>query len=161
MDDTPDESRSHTKMFTTTDELCESEVFTLDSVEEVPAPVDMCDKSRSREGFPLMKKTRVEQFEVNVPTINLIGDVSAVVDTCDVSKSRSQRTKLQQKVATTNVSVNFGEAGMDTGIDVNDESKTQTYRSTLTVICGSRQQIPDAVTKDIHTQIDTNDESRG
>ena len=81
MDDTPDESRSCTKMFTTTDELCESEVFTLDSAEEVPAPVDMCDKSRSREDFPLMKKTWVEQFEINVPTINLIGDVSAVVDT--------------------------------------------------------------------------------
>ena len=161
MDDTPDESRSHTKMLTITDEWCESEVFTLDSVEEAPAPVHMCDKSRSRDGFPLMKKTRVKQFEVNVPTINLIGDVSAVVDTCDVSRSRPQTTKLHQKVATTNVSANFEEAGVDTGIDVNDKLKTRTYRSMLTVVCGSRQQIPDAVAEDIHTQIDTNDESRG
>ena len=56
MDDTPDESRSRTEMFTATDELCESEVFTLDSEEEVPAPVDMCDESRSREGLPLVRE---------------------------------------------------------------------------------------------------------
>ena len=118
----------------------------------------MCDKSRSREDFPLVRKTRVEQFEINVPVID---DASAVVDTCDVSRSRSQTTKLQQKVPTTDVSMNFGKAGVDTGIDANDESKTRTYKSTLTVICGTRQQIPEAVAEDIHTQIDTNDESKG
>ena len=133
-------------------------MFTLDSEEEVPAPVDMCDKSRSREGLPLVRKTRVEQFEINVPVIN---GASAVVNTCDVSKSRSQTTELQQKIPTTNVSVNFGEAGVETGIDVNNESKTRTYRSTLTVVCGNRQQMSEAATKDIHTQMDTNNESRG
>ena len=42
-DDTPDESRSRTEMFNATDDLCESELFTL---EEGPPPVDTCDKSR-------------------------------------------------------------------------------------------------------------------
>ena len=86
---------------------------------------------------------------------------SAVVDTCDMyrgvdhkQQSCSKRHQLQMSPA------NFGKAGVDTGIDANDESKTRTYRSTLTVVCGNRQQIPDAVTEDIHTQIDTNDESR-
>ena len=41
MDDTPDESRSRTEMSTVTEELRESKVFTLDSEEEVPVPVDM------------------------------------------------------------------------------------------------------------------------
>ena len=44
MDDTPDESRSRTEMFDATDDLCESELFTL---EEVPPPVNTGDKSRN------------------------------------------------------------------------------------------------------------------
>ena len=47
MDDTPDKSNSHTQMFTATEKLCESEVFMLDSEEEVPVPFDMCDESGS------------------------------------------------------------------------------------------------------------------
>ena len=47
MDDTPDKSNSRTQMFTATEKLCDSEIFTLDSEEEVPVPVDMCDESRS------------------------------------------------------------------------------------------------------------------
>ena len=90
----------------------------------------------------------------------VIDGVPAVVDTCNVSRSRSQATKLQQKVPTTHVPTNFGVAGVDTDIDANDESKTRTYRSTLTVVCGNRQQIPNAVTEGSYTQIDTNDESR-
>ena len=153
-DDTPDKSRSRTEMFNVADDLCENELFTL---EEVPPSVDMCDKSRNREGLPLARKTWVKQFE-NVPVIN---NASAVIDTHDVSRSRLQTKELQQKIPTTDVSASLGKADVDTSIDANDESKTRTYKSTLTVICGSRQQVPDAVTEDIHTQIDTNDESRG
>ena len=156
-DDTPDESNSRTQMFTATEKLCESEVFTLDSEEEVPVPVDTCDVSRSREDFLRVKKTRAEECQMNVP---IIDGVPAVVNTCDVSKSRSQGAKLQQKVPTTHIPTNFGVAGVDTDIDANNKLKTRTYRSTLTVVCGNRQQIPDAVTKGIHTLIDTNDESR-
>ena len=45
-------------------------------------------------------------------------------------------------------------------IDFNDESKSRTYRSTLTVICGNGQQNPDAITSDPHVLIDANNESR-
>ena len=154
MDDTPDESRSRTEMFTVADDLCENELFTL---EEVPPSVDTCDKSRNREGLPLAKKTWVKQFE----SVSVINNVSAVIDTCNVSRSQLQTKELQQKVPTMDVSVSLGKADVDTSIDANDESKTRTYKSTLTVICGSRQHIPDAVTEDIHTRIDTNGESRG
>ena len=157
MNDTPDESNSHTQIFMATEKLCESEVFTLDSEEEVPVPFDMCDESRSREGYPRVKKTRVEQCQRNV---SVIKGVPTVVDICNASRSRSQATKLQQKPLTTDVSASLGKDDMDTSIDSNDESKTRTYKSTLTVICGNRQQKPDAVTKGIHTLIDTNDESR-
>ena len=57
------------------------------------------------------------------------------------------------------VSVNMGEDDVPS-IDSNDESKSRMYRSTLTVICGNRQQKPDAVTKGIQALIDTNDELR-
>ena len=56
--------------------------------------------------------------------------------------------------------MSVGKDDVETDIDSNDESKTRTYKSTLTVICGNRQQKPDAVTKGIQTLIDTNDESR-
>ena len=154
MDDTPDESRNRTEMFTVADDLCENELFTL---EEVPPPVDTCDKSRNREGLLLARKIGVKQFE-NVPVIN---NASAMIDTRDVSRSRLQTKELQQKVPTTDVSASLGKADVDTSIDANDESKTRKYKSTLTVICGSRKQAPDAVTEDIHTPIDINDESRG
>ena len=157
MNDTPDESNSHTQIFTVTEKLCESEVFTLDSEEEVPVPIDMCDESRSREVYPQVEKTWVEQCQRNV---SVIKGVPAVVDTCDASRSRSQATKLEQKAPTTDVSASLGKDDVDTSIDSNDESKTRTYKSTLTVMCGNRQQQPDAVTKGIHTLIDTNDESR-
>ena len=71
----------------------------------------------------MVKKTRVKQSEVNVLAIDLIGGASTVVDTCDVWRSRLQTAKLQQDVAITVVSTNFGDAGADTGIDASDESK--------------------------------------
>ena len=70
LDDTPDESNSRTQMFTASEKLCDSEVFTLDSEEEVPVPVDMGDESRSREVYPWVKKTRAEQCQMNVSVTN-------------------------------------------------------------------------------------------
>ena len=107
-----------------------------------------------------MKKTRVEQCEVNVFAIDSIGDASTVVDTCDESRSRLQTVKLQQDVRITVASTNFGDANADTGTDASNESKNRMYRSTLTVMCGSTQQAPDANTEDTHSQLDTNDNSR-
>ena len=104
----------------------------------------------------MVRKTCVKHFE-NVPVIE---NASTVIDTCDVSRSRLQTKELQQKAPTTDASASLGKADVDTSIDANDESKTWTYKSMLTVICGHRQQIPDAVTKGIHTLIETNDESR-
>ena len=157
MDDTPDESSSRTQMCTATKKWCDSEVFVLDSEEEVLVPVDKCDKLRSRELYSRMKITRVEQCQMNVSVTN---GVPVMIDICDASRSRSQEAKLQQKPSTTDVSVSVEKDDVDTDIDSNDESKNRTYKSTLTVICGSRQQKPDAVTKGIQTLIDTNDKSR-
>ena len=52
MNDTPDESNSRTQMCTATEKLCDSEVFTLDSEQEVLVPVDKYDESKSRELGP-------------------------------------------------------------------------------------------------------------
>ena len=56
------------------------------------------------------------------------------------------------------VSVNKCEGDVSS-IDPNDESKSRTYRSTLTVMCGNEQQKPDIVTSDPHALVDANDES--
>ena len=157
MDDTPDESSSRTQTRTATGKLCDSEVFALDSDEEVLVPVDEYDESRSRQLYPKIKKTWTEQCQMNVSVTN---NVPPVIDICDASRSRSQETKLQQKPPTSDVPMTVGEYDGETNIDSNDESRTRTYKSTLTVICGNRQQKPDAVTKGIHTLIDTGDESR-
>ena len=157
MDDTPDESNSRTQRVTATEKLCDSEVFTLDSEEEVLVLVDTCNESRSREVYLQVKKARVEQCQMNVSVTN---GVPAVIDICDASRSRSQATKLQQKPPTTDVSASLGKDDVDTSINSNDESNTRTYKSTLTVIGGNRQQIPEVVTKGTYTLTDTNDESR-
>ena len=47
LNDPPDESNSHTQTCTATEKLCNSEIFTLDSEEEVLMPVDKYDESRS------------------------------------------------------------------------------------------------------------------
>ena len=153
MNNTPDESNSRTQTCTATEKLCDSEVFTLDSEQEVLVPVDKYDESKSRELGPRMK----EQCQRNVSVTN---GVPAVIHICDASRSRSQATKLQQKPPTTDVSASVGKDDVDTDIDSNNESKTQTYKTTLTVICSNGQQKTDAVTKGIQTLIDTNDESR-
>ena len=56
----------------------------------------------------------------------------------------------------------FANMGKDevSSIDSNDESKSRTYRSTLTVMWGNEQQKPDTVANDPHVLIDGNDESR-
>ena len=137
MDDTPDESSSRTQTPTATGKLCDSEVFMLDSDKEVLMPVDEYDESRSQQLYPKMKKTSTEQCQMNVSVTN---DVPPVIDICDESRSRSQETKLQQKPPTTDVHMTVGEHDGETNIDSNDESRTQTYKSTLTLICGNRQQ---------------------
>ena len=92
--------------------------------------------------------------------VSVTNGVPTVIDICDASRSRSQATKLQQKPPTTDVSASVGKDDVNIDIDSNDESKTRTYKTTLTVICSNRQQKTDAVTKGIQTLIDTNDESR-
>ena len=111
MDDTPDESSSHTQTCMATKKLYDSEVFTLDSEEEVLVPVDEYDESKSRQLYPRMKETWVEQCQMNVSVTN---DVPPVIDICDVSRSRSQETKLQQKPPTTDVSVSVGKYDVET-----------------------------------------------
>ena len=56
------------------------------------------------------------------------------------------------------VSVNKCEGDVSS-IDSNDESKSRTYRSTLTVMCGNEQQKQDIMTSDPHALVDVNDES--
>ena len=98
-----------------------------------------------------------EQCQMNVSVTN---GVPTVIDICDALRSRSQATKLQQKPPTTDVSASVGKDDVDIDIDSNDESKTRTYKTTLTVICSNGQQKTDAVAKGIQTLIDTNDKSR-
>ena len=91
---------------------------------------------------------------MNVPT----GDSAAVIDICDASRNRSQLTELRQDPPPMVVSVNMGEDDVPS-IDSNDELKSRTYRSTLTVMCGNEQQKPDIVASDPHALVDANDES--
>ena len=77
---------------------------------------------------------------MNIPIMN---DTHAVIDTCDTSRSRPQSAKPGQNPPTMEVSANVGKNDVSS-IDSNDESKSRTYRSTLTLICGNGQQNPDA-----------------
>ena len=92
--------------------------------------------------------------------VSVTNDVPPVIDISDESRSRSQETELQQKPPTIDVPMTVGEYDGETNIDSNDKSRTRTYKSTLTVICGNSQQKTDAVAKGIHTLTDTGDESR-
>ena len=149
--DLPDESNSHTQTCTATEKLCNSEIFTLDSEEEVLVLVDKYDESKNRELCPRRK----EQCQMNFSVMN----DAAAIDICDASRSRLQSTKLKQDPPTMDVSVSVGKDDVYS-IDSNDESKIRTYRSTLTVIRSNGQQKPDAVARNLHILIDTNDESR-
>ena len=90
--------------------------------------------------------------------VSVMNDAAAI-DICNASRSRSQSTKLRQDPPTMDVSASVGKDDVYS-IDFNDKSKIRTYRSTLTVICGNGQQKPDAVARNLHILIDTNDESR-
>ena len=146
--DFSDESRSRTQTCATT-EKCDSEIFVLDSDEECLVPVDEYDESKNRELYP-----RRRHCEVNVSAGNSV----AVVDTFDESRNRSQLTELRQDTPPMVVSVDNCEGDVSS-IDSNDESKSRTYRSTLTMMCGNEQQKPDIVTSDPHALVDANDES--
>ena len=148
LNDSSDESRSRTQTCATT-EKCDSEIFVLDSDEECLVPVDEYDESKNRELYP-----RRRHCEINVSAGNSV----AVVDTFDESRNRSQLTELRQDTPPMVVSVNKCEGDVSS-IDSNDESKSRTYRSTLTVMCGNEQQKPDIVTSDPHALVDDNDES--
>ena len=148
LNDSSDESRSRTQTCATT-EKCDSEIFVLDSDEECLVPVDEYDESKNRELYP-----RRRHCEINVSAGNSV----AVVDTFDESRNRSQLTELRQDTPPMVVSVNKCEGDVSS-IDSNDESKSRTYRSTLTVMCGNEQQKPDIVTSDPHALVDANDES--
>ena len=152
LNDPPDESKSRTQTCTATEKLCNSEVSTVGSEEEVLVLVDEYDESKNREPCPRRK----EQCQMNIPIMN---DTHAVIDTCDASRSRPQSAKPGQNPPTMEVSANVGKNDVSS-IDSNDESKSRMYRSTLTLICGNGQQNPDAVARDPHVLIDTNDESR-
>ena len=148
LNDSSDESRSRTQTCATT-EKCDSEIFVLDSDEECSVPVNEYDKLKNRELYP-----RRRHCEINVSAGNSV----AVVDTFDESRNRSQITELRQDTPPMVVSVNKCEGDVSS-IDSNDESKSRTYRSTLTVMCGNEQQKPDIVTSDPHALVDDNDES--
>ena len=148
LNDSSDESRSRTQTCATT-EKCDSEIFVLDSDEECLVPVDEYDESKNRELYP-----RRRHCEINVSAGNSV----AVVDTFDESRNRSQLTELRQDTPPMVVSVNKCEGDVSS-IDSNDESKSRTYRSTLTVMCGNEQQKQDIMTSDPHALVDANDES--
>ena len=145
LNNSSDESRSRTQMCATT-EKCDSDIFMVDSDEECLVPVDEYDESKNRELYP-----RRRHCQTNVPA----GDSTAVVDICDASRNRSKLTELRQDPPLMVVSVNKREGDVSS-IDSNDESKSRTYRSTLTVMCGNEQQKPDIVTSVL---VDANDES--
>ena len=145
-----DESKSHTQTCAATEELGNNEICILDSEEERVVPMDEYDESKNRE---LCTRRRHCQMNVSVR------DSAVVTDTCDASRSRSQSTELRQDPPPMEVSGSVGKDDVYT-IDSNDESKSRTYRSTLTVLCGDGQQKPDAVARDPHVLIDANDESR-
>ena len=148
LNDSSDESRSRTQTCATT-EKCDSEIFILDSDEECLVPVDEYDESKNRELYPCRR-----HCEINVSTGNSV----AVVDTFDESRNRSQLIELRQDTPPMVVSVNKCEGDVSS-IDSNDESKSRTYRSTLTIMCGNEQQKQDVMTSDPHALVDANDES--
>ena len=148
LNDSSDESRSRTQMCATK-EKCNSEIFIVDSDEECLVLIDEYDESKNRELYP-----RRRHGQMNVPA----GDSAAVVDICDASRNRSQLTELRQDPSPMVVSVSKREGDVYS-IDSNDESKSRTYRSTLTVMCGNEQQKPDIVTSDPHALVDANNES--
>ena len=148
LNDSLDESRSRTQTCATT-ERCNDEILMVDSDEERLVPVDDYDESKNRELHPSSR-----HCQRIVPA----GDSVAVVDTFDESRNRSQLTELRQDTPPMVVSVNKWEGDVFS-IDSNDESKSRTHRSTLTMMCGNEQQKPDIVTSDPHALVDANDES--
>ena len=86
------------------------------------------------------------------------GNSVTVIDTFDESRNRSKLTEPREDTPPMVVSVNKCEGDVSS-IDSNDESKSRTYRSTLTVMCGNEQQKPDIVTSDPHALVDANDKS--
>ena len=80
LNDPPDKSNSRTQTCTATEKLCNSEIFTLDSEEEVLVLVDKYDESKNRKLYP----RREEQCQMNVSVMN---DAPAVIDICDASRS--------------------------------------------------------------------------
>ena len=148
LNDFPDESRSRTQTCATTEKY-DSEICILDSDEESLVPVDEHDESKNRELHP-----RRRHCEMNVSAGNSV----TVIDTFDESRNQSQLTELRQDTAPMVVSVNKCEGDVSS-IDSNDESKSRTYRSTLTVMCGNEQQKQDIMTSDPHALVDVNDES--
>ena len=152
LNDPPDESKSRTRMCMATEKLCNGKVSTVGSEEEVLVLVDDYDESKNQE--PRLRKK--EQCQTKIPVTN---DTHAVIDTCYASRSRPQSAEPGQNPPTMEVSANVGKNDVSS-IDSNDESKNRTYRSTLTVICGNWQRNPEAVARDPHVLIDTNDESR-
>ena len=145
-----DESKNRTQTCAATEKLCNNEIFILDSDEKCLIPIDEYDESKNRELYP-----RRHQCQMNVPT----GDSAAVIDICDASRNRSRLTELRQDPPPMVVSADMGEDDVSS-IDSNDESKFRTYRSTLTVMCGNKQQKPDTVASDPQVLIDANDESK-
>ena len=121
----------------------------MDSDEERLVPVDEHDESRNRELYPCRR-----HCGINVSAGNSV----AVVDTFDESRNRSKLTELRQDTPSMVVSVNKCESDVSS-IDSSDESKSRTYRSTLTVLCGNKQQKPDIVTSDPPALVDANDAS--
>ena len=75
------------------------------------------------------------------------------IDTYGELRSRLYTVQLQQNAGTTVTSMKSGNEDTDTNVDASDESKGQTYNSTLTVMCGSTPRIPNA-------DADTNENSR-
>ena len=150
MNDPLDESKSRTQMCAATEELGNNEICILDSEKERVVPIDEYDESKNRELC-----TRRHHCQMNVS----VRDSAVVTDICDASRSRSQSTELRQDPPPMEVSGSVGKDDVYT-IDSNNESKSRTYRSTLTVLCSDGQQKSDAVARDPHVLIDANDESR-
>ena len=179
LDDSFAESRSRTQTCATT-EKCNDEILMVDSEEERLVPVDDYDESKNQELHPSSRPYQrivpvrdsaavIDDYdesknrelypcrrhcEMNVSA----GDRVTVVDTFDESRNRSKLTELRQDTPPMVVSVNKCEGDVSS-IDSNDESKSRTYRSTLTVMCGNAQQKSDIVTSDPHALVDANDES--
>ena len=179
LNDSPEESRNHTQMCATT-EKCNSEIFMVDSDEERIVPVDEYDESKNRELHPSSrhcqrivpvrdsaaviddydesKNRELHPSSRHCQRIVPIRDSAAVIDICDASRNRTQLAGLRQDPPPMVVPAKTGKDDVSS-IDSNDESKSRTYRSTLTVMCGNEQQKPDILTIDPHALVDANDES--